>query len=166
MKRIRAIHPSATVFVGVLIALVLPFGQAVDSCSSDHADFTGVDLILYDVEPQPADSSFSPTINQSDREFADEVETNGGPAAGILLLSAVLGLILAVFYRGRLWATCCLVAALSTVAIAVLVNMDDAHIGWHLAFWLPAAGCALKTMGWIARLGEKRRLKGPSVQAR
>jgi hypothetical protein len=138
MQRIRAIHPSAALFVGILIALVLPFGHAVASCSSENADFTGIDLVIYDVEPQPSEPGLP--IQQADREFADEVETNGGPFAAILLGAAVLGLALAIFARGRLWGTCCFVAALATAAIAVAVNMDDAYVGCHLAFWLSLAG--------------------------
>ena len=142
-------HPSAALFVGVLIALVLPFGHAVASCGSERADFSGVDLILQDVEPQPAAPGWP--IGQSDRDFADSVESNGAPAAVVLLLVAVLGLALALFAGGRLWGTCCFVAALATLAIAVFVNMSDAYIGWHLAFWLTAGGVVTRFLSAVRR---------------
>lgn len=138
MNRIRTIHPSAALFVGVLLALMLPFGHAVESCASENADFSGIDLLVYDVEPQPAAPGLP--ITQTDRNFADQVETNGAPFAAILLAAAVVGLALAIFGRGRLWGTCCFVAALATIAISVAVNMDDPYVGWHLAFWLSVAG--------------------------
>lgn len=135
--KIRTTHPSAALFVGLLIALMLPFGHAVESCSSENADFSGINLLVYDVEPQPSEPGLP--IEQADRNFADQVETHGGPFAAILLGAAVLGLALAIFGCGGVWGTC-FVAALATAAIAVAVNMDDAYVGWHLAFWLSVGG--------------------------
>jgi hypothetical protein len=134
----RRIHPSAALFVGVLIALALPFGHAVGSCSPDHADFSGVGLLAQDVEG-------------SSDWFAEEVEANGAPFAWALLLTGLVGLGLAVFARGALWGTLCFLAWCWTALLALAVNLDDAYIGFHLAFWLPAAGFVTRVLAAVRR---------------
>jgi hypothetical protein len=140
MARIRGIHPSATLFAGVLIALLLPFGQAVEGCGAE-ADFSGVDLLIQDVH----------ATEPGNEEFAEEVEAYGAPFAWALLLTGLAGLTLAVFARGALWGTLSLLAWCWTSLLSVAVCLDDAYIGWHLAFWLPAAGVAARFLAAVRR---------------
>jgi hypothetical protein len=149
MHRVRLVHPSAAIFVGILIALFLPFGHAVAGCGSEQAEFTGIDLVLSDVEPMPSEEGGP--ITAADRDFADQVETNTLLPTALLLAAALTGLLLAVFVRGKLWGTCCAVAMVATLAIGLLANFDDAHAGWHLAFWLPAGGVAARIFLAVAR---------------
>lgn len=142
MNLVRRFHPSATVFLGILIALCLPFGHAVSACGEENAKFTGVDLVRSDVEPMPAEPGLP--ITAADRAFADQVETDSLLPAAALLAVAASGLLLALFLRGKFWGTCCAVAAVATLAIGFLSNMDDAYVGWHLAFWLPVAGLVVR----------------------
>lgn len=149
MARIRRIHPSATLFAGVLIALLLPFGQAVDGCGA-KADFRGVDLLIQDVQ----------ATEPADEEFAEEVEAYGAPFAWALALTGLAGLALAVFARGALWGTLCLLAWCWTSLLSVAVCLGDAYIGWHLAFWLPAGGIVARFLVAVRRRFVRRDQQG------
>lgn len=160
MNLIKRIHPSAAVFLGILLAFALPFGHVVESCGSSAVDPTGVDLLIGDVQPVvPAGSP----VTQEDREFAEEVESEAGPFAWIVAVVAFTGLLLAVFLRGARWGLCstgCLVAAL---ALGVALDAVDYHHGYLLVLGLSAGAVAVRLFLAVARVVDRRGARRPNA---
>jgi hypothetical protein len=158
MTTIRKIHPSATLFVAVLLALFLPFGNAVASCGSENADFTGIEMLTGTIEPNPP-APGSP-ISEADREFVEQIEQDGWFFMAALTGLALIGLVLATMAGGRLWGTCCALIAIDAALLALFVNFRDAHIGFHLAFWPTAIGAllafCLSLQRWYGRSRERQ----------
>lgn len=151
MRRIRAIHPSATLFAGILLAFTLPFGYSTASCGPSTSAYRGVDLLRAHVEPEYGDIATAES-----REYAESVASNGVAFGWLLFGSALIGLALAVFAGGRLWATCCAFAASLALVLAIAIDLAESYIGWELAFFLPASGVAAKVFLAIGRFVHRR----------
>lgn len=154
----RKIHPSATLFVAVLLALFLPFGNAVASCGSENADFTGIEMLTGTIEPNPANPGAG--IYDQDREFVEQIEQDGWFFMAALTGLALIGLVLTTLAGGKLWGTCCALIAIDAAVLALVVNFSDAYIGFHLAFWPTAIGAllafCLSMQRWFGRPRERQ----------
>ena len=153
MSVIKRIHPSATVFLGILLAFALPFGHVTESCGSAAVNPTGVELLMYDV--QPVDNGYP--IGEEDREFADEVEHQAGPFAWIVAVIAFLGLALALFRRGARWGLCALGCLVSALFLGMALEADDYHRGYLIVLGLSAGAVTLRLVLAIARRVSKSR---------
>jgi hypothetical protein len=148
MRRIRAIHPSAALFVGILLAFTLPFGYSAQACGPSTKEYYGAELLVGHVEPD------GPGFE--DKEYATGVAHRGLVLGWLIFAAAVLGLHTAVRREGRLWATWCAVAAaLSLVFAFFVIDAGAPRAGWFIAFFLPAGGVVLKILlalgRWIAK---------------
>lgn len=132
------IHPSATLFAAVLLAFALPFGYSAQACGSTTAPYRGVDLLVGDVQPD------------GDVEYAEEMSATGLPLSWLLLASALTGLLLAIWKRGKLWATLCTVTATAAFVLGVALDLNP-DVGWVIAFFVPVVGVAVKVLAAIAR---------------
>ena len=154
MEFLKRIHPSATLFAGVLLAFTLPFGFSAEACGSQTQPYHGAELLVGHVEPD------------GDREYADAVANRGLLFGWLLFAAAAVGLAGAVFRGGRLWATWSAVTAVHAPARGVFVNdagdpfrmrpgRSSELIGWFLALLLPTGGVVLKILlalgRWILR---------------
>jgi hypothetical protein len=172
METLRTIHPSATLFAAIFLALFLPFGQAVESCGSSKADFSVVEVLSGTVEPSPRVPDLpglpafepepydpTPPIDAEDRRFADEVERSGWPFAALLVALAATGLMLTTLFRGFLWGTCSLLIAIDSVLLMLAVNLGDLYAGGHLVFWGSSFGALvalfLAFARWVGRRQER-----------
>jgi hypothetical protein len=158
MTTLRKIHPSATLFVAVLLALFLPFGNAVASCGSQNADFSGIEMLTGTIEPNP--SGPGAAVNEEDRKFVEQIEQDGWFFMAALTGLALIGLVLTTLAGGRLWGTCCALIAIDAALLALFVNFSDAHVGFHLVFWPTAIGAllafCLSLNRWVARSSDRQ----------
>lgn len=145
MKRMKASHPSAALFVGILLAFSLPFGYSAQACGPSTREYRGVDLLRGHVQPDYAESVES-------REFAAQVARRGIFFGWLLGAAAMIGLFRALFRQGRLWATWCAITAALALVLGLAVGLADTDIGWELAFFVPLGGVALKILFAFARL--------------
>ena len=144
MKRIRKIHPSATLFVGILIAFTLPFGYSAQSCGVTTKEYRGVDLLVGHVEPSGPGTE--------EKDYASAVSHRGLLWSWLLMGATLFGLRATILRRGRLWGTWCAVAATLALLLGLLViDAGDVEIGWLLAFFLPAGGVVLKLFIFLGR---------------
>lgn len=135
MNRIRQIHLSATLFVGVLLAFTLPFGYSAEACGPQTKPYHGAELLVGHVEPD------------GDPEYADGVAHRGLFFAWLLFASAAVGLAGAVYRGGRLWATWSAVTAVLALALGFFViDAGEPDVGWFLAVLLPTGGVLLKIL--------------------
>ena len=144
MEFLKRIHPSATLFAGVLLAFTLPFGFSAEACGSQTQPYHGAELLVGHVEPD------------GDREYADAVANRGLLFGWLLFAAAAVGLAGAVFRGGRLWATWSAVTAVLALALGFFViDAGDPDVGWFLALLLPTGGVVLKILvalgRWILR---------------
>jgi hypothetical protein len=139
MKRIRIIHPSATLFVGVLLAFTLPFGYSAEACGPQTQPYHGAELLVGHVE-------------SSDPEYADDVAKRGLLFGWLLFAAAAVGLAGAACRDGRLWATWCAITAVLSLAFGLFViNAGEPDVGWFLTLAIPAGGVALKIVIALGR---------------
>jgi hypothetical protein len=139
MDFLRRIHPSATLFVGVLLAFTLPFGYSAEACGSQTQTYRAADLLVLNVEPGGSSAA--------DAEYAESVAESGLVFAWLLLVAAVLGLRAAVLGGGRRWATWCAVTAALTLLMGFFViDAGEIDIGWLLTLFLTAGGVVLKIL--------------------
>jgi hypothetical protein len=157
MQRLGTIHPSAPLFAAILLSLLLPFGNAVESCGSASADFSAVEVLTGSIEPNPSGPGLP--VSAADQRFADEVEQAGWPFAAMLAGLGLIGLVLTTLAGGRLWGTCCALIAIDTIVLAFAVNLGDAHAGFHVAFWGSAAGALIAFCLTLNRWVERRRAR-------
>jgi hypothetical protein len=140
MKRIRAIHPSAAMFVGVLIAFTLPFGYSAQSCGATTKEYRGADLLVGHVQ------------SDGDDDYAAAVSHRGLVWSWLLIGATLLGLRATILRRGRLWGTWCAVAAtLALLLWFLVIDAGEPYIGLELAFLLPAGGAILKLLIFLGR---------------
>jgi hypothetical protein len=144
MRRIRAIHPSAALFVGILLAFTLPFGFSAEACGSQTQPYRGAELLVGHLEAD------------GDEEYAASVAHRGLVFGWLLFGAGVVGLWGAVRRGGRLWATWCAVTAILSLSFGfVVIDAGDPDIGWALTLFLPTGGVVLKILlalgRWIAR---------------
>ena len=154
MHVIKRIHPSATVFLGILLAFALPFAQVVESCGSEAVNPTGVELLLGDVKPIGSDG---------ESEFAEEVERQSRPFAWLVAIIAFAGLVLALFRRGARWGLCSLGCLASALALGVALEGDDYHHGYQLVLGLSAGAVALRLFLALARRARRPTRLDPPV---
>lgn len=144
MEFVKRIHPSATLFVGILVAFTLPFGYSAEACGPRTQEYRGTDLLVAHVEPD------------GDLEYAAAVSHRGLIWSWLLLAATLLGLRATVLNRGRRWATWCVVAATLAFVLGVaVIEAGEPRVGWFLALGAPTAGVVLKILiafgRWIWR---------------
>jgi hypothetical protein len=160
MHVIKRIHPSATVFLGILLAFALPFAHVVESCGSAAVNPTGVELLLGDVKPVASNGE---PITAEDRQFADEVEHQSRPFAWFVAVIAFAGLVLALFRRGARWGLCSLGCLVSALALGVALDGDDYHQGYQLVLGLSAGAVVLRLLLAVARRARRPTELDPRV---
>lgn len=140
MEFLKRVHPSATLFVGVLLAFTLPFGYSAEACGSQTKPYHGAELLVGHVEAD------------GDQEYADAVAKRGLLFGWLLFAGAAVGLAGAVFRGGRLWATWCAIMAVLSLAFGFFViDAGDPDVGWFLTLFVPAGGVVLKILIALGR---------------
>jgi hypothetical protein len=139
------IHPSATLFVGVVLAFTLPFGYSAEACGSQTQPYHGGELLVGHVE------------SDGDQEYADAVANRGLLFGWLLFAAAVVGLLGAFFRSGRLWATWSAVTAVLALALGFFViDAGEPDVGWLLALFIPTGGVVLKILMAFGRWTRRR----------
>ena len=143
--RRRRIHPSATLFVAILLAFALPFGHAVESCGSSSFDATGVEILTKTVHANP-----------ESRAYASEIEDNAVVPAWLMVAAAIAGLLLAALAGGRLTSLAGAVGLFFTLYLGVAMELAEAYVGYELVLLLFGVAMLLPLFAAIARAIERR----------
>jgi hypothetical protein len=153
----RRIHPSAALFIGVLLAFLLPFGSITPSCASAPVVHpTGVDLLTFSVEAEPRDVP----DRADEAAFAETVEEGAGPAAWLVVAAALGGLLVSAFRGGRGAGWAAGGGLLATLALAFMLLVAGNPVfeaGFEIVLSLNAVGSVALAVAAVCRRRARRR---------